>query len=349
MNKMTRVFLILICVLLIAWIPFVVSSPVMLPEVQDGIQFSDESYGDIGSLFFGKAYAEGEVEVEAVPQNEGLDPAPAEWELPLDDFVIPPQGAESNYSEEGYEDSTIRVTLEEIEEEQVRWVIARIQLSSPSQLRTAFSKKAATVSSMAKKNHAIIAINGDYLYNDPKKTTYEVRMGKEIRKDGNGLKDMLLIDDKGDFHIFRNSQGVFEKQKIKNREQWVYIYEGNVVNAFTFGPGLVIDGVVQNMEERDYGYNRNGREPRAAIGQTGELSYVFVLAAATDRDGKTGVNHQQLADMMGKIGCQQAFNLDGGGSAEIVFHDEIYRASPGGKERPQSDMIYVCTLVPEGQ
>ena len=343
MKTPVRILLIVVCALLLIATPFVVSSPVMLPEVQERIQFSEEDEADFGRLFFSTAAAEGELEVESVPQGEGLNPPPAEWELPLDDFTIPPAPAAAGFTENSYEDETIRVTLEEISEEQVKWVIVRIQLSSPSQLRTAYSKKAANISSMAKKNNAVVAINGDYVFNDPAKTTFEVRMGKEIRKDGNGLKDMLVIDDRGDFHLFKNSEGLFERGKNK---KWTYIYQEPVVNAFTFGPALVIDGVVQNMEERDYGYNRNGREPRAAIGQTGELSYVFVLAAATDRDGKTGVNHQELANKMAEIGCLQAFNLDGGGSAEIVFNGEIYRASPGGKERPQSDLIYACTLVP---
>lgn len=342
MKTPVRIILMVVCCALIALAPFVFSSPVMLPEVQEEIQFGGEETGLMRWLI-PAAMAEETVEVETVPQGEGLNPAPAEWELPMDDFTAPPAPDASKFTETGYEDETIRVTLEKQAEEQVVWNIARIQLSSPSQLRTVYSKKNANVSNMAEKNNAVIAISGDYLNNDPQKTTFEVRMGKEIRKKGNGLKDMLIIDDQGDFHLFRNSEGVFQKNK---KNQWEYIYEGSVVNAFTFGPALVIDGVVQDMEERDYGYNRNGREPRAAIGQTGPLSYIFLLAAATDRDGKTGVNHQELADKMGELGCTQAFNLDGGGTAEMVFNGEILRAAPGGKERAQSDIIYVGTLVP---
>lgn len=345
MKTPVRIFLIIVCALMIALMPFIVSSPIMLEEVRDEIQFEDEGDEDFTALFFSKAFAEGAVEIESIPQNDGLNPVPVEWELPMDDFSKMPQPDASKFTENRYEDETIIVTLEEEEADQVKWIIARIQVSSPSQLRTAYSKSPATISKMAKTNNAVIAINGDYLENDPQKTTFEVRMGKEIRKKGNAKKDMLVIDEKGDFHLFKKSEGLFEKN---SKNKWVYIYEGSVVNAFTFGPALVIDGEVQQVDE-GYGYNPNHLEPRSAIGQTGELSYVFVLAASTDRDGKTGVTHQQLAEKMGEIGCMQAYNLDGGGTAEIVFNGVIYRASPGDKERGQSDMIYVGTLVPDGQ
>ena len=315
----------------------------MLPEVQDEILFADDEEEEAGWFLIPHACAEGAVEVESIPEGDGLMPPPAEWELPMNDFTAPPKADSSRFTSNSYEDETLRVTLEEIEEEQVRWVIARIELSSPCQLRTAYAKPAALVSNMAAINNAVIAISGDYMDNNPKKTSYEVRMGKEYRRKSNRLKDMLVIDDQGDFHLYRNSEGLFEKKGNK------VIFDGTIVNAFTFGPALVIDGAVQSMGDREYGYNPDGREPRAAIGQTGKLSYVFVLASASDRNGKTGVNHQELANKMGEIGCLQAFNLDGGGTAEIVFNGEIYRASPGEKERAQSDMIYVGTLVPEGK
>ena len=104
-----------------------------------------------------------------------------------------------------------------------------------------------------------------------------------------------------------------------------------------------MDGAVRTVDA-EYGYNPNGREPRAAIGQTGRLSYV--LAIAEGRGESAGVTQQELANFMGELGCTQAFNLDGGNSAEMIFGETIYKGMPGGAERGLSDIIYFATAVP---
>ena len=48
---------------------------------------------------------------------------------------------------------------------------------------------------------------------------------------------------------------------------------------------------------------------------------------------------------MGALGCQDAFNLDGGGSATMIFNGQYYNAL-GGSPRSMSDIIYFATAVP---
>ena len=187
---------------------------------------------------------------------------------------------------------------------------------------------------MAAKNFAIVAINGDNFANDPQKTTYEYRMGQQIRSKTNKKKDILIIDENGDFHLFVKS----DKAKLSEFEKSGH----QIVNAFTFGPALVIDGEVQKIDG-SYGYNPKGKEPRMAIGQTGPLSYVMGMAEGRNKNSE-GVTQQQLADFMGGLGCVQAFNLDGGNSAEMIFNNAFY-GSRTGNERDQSDIIYFATAV----
>ena len=104
----------------------------------------------------------------------------------------------------------------------------------------------------------------------------------------------------------------------------------------------MIDGAEQQINP-EYGYNPNGKEPRAAIGQLGRLSYV--LAIAKGRGASSGTTHQELAHFMAELGCRQAFNLDGGNSAEMYFHGETYKGQ-AGKERGLSDIIYFATAIP---
>ena len=115
--------------------------------------------------------------------------------------------------------------------------------------------------------------------------------------------------------------------------------------AFTFGPALVKDGQLLELDS-NYGYNPGGREPRAAIGQLGKLSYVMVIIEAQDRSGKSGFSQHKLAEFMAEIGCIQAFNLDGGNSAEMVIGEQNIKGMPGGDERTLSDIIYFATAKP---
>lgn len=357
MKKPARIVLWALCALMILLAPFTLSSPNMLGEVKSLMteDMEEEEYEEGAGLlrfFLSTAAAEeaeaaSDEDAEAAADEEpeaasGEDaeeaPLTSTYELPVD-FSVPPEPNPAGYSENGYEDESIRVRLEDREEDGVLFHLAFVQIASPTQLRTATaaakltSTKAATVSGMAKHNHAVVAINGDNYQDDTAKKSFEYRMTEKIRRKGNKLKDILIIDSKGDFHFFVKSEGVMDFD------------ESEIINAWTFGPALVIDGVVQTVDPK-YGYNPGGKEPRAAIGQTGTLSYVFVIAEGRSSKSE-GISQQKLADFMGSIGCTQAFNLDGGNSGEMVFGETIYKAMPGGSERGLNDIIYFATAVPE--
>ena len=245
------------------------------------------------------------------------------------------------WTEEGYSDETITVRLETRDEDGVIWRIIYVDIAHPSQLRTATagklnSSKVAKPSSMAEGKNAVVAINGDYFSNDPNKTTFEYRQGEKIRNKTNKKKDLLIIDAEGNFHTFIKC-GAEGKAALEK-----YIAEGGtIMDAFTFGPVLVQEGNRLTMD-KNYGYNPNGREPRAAIGQMGELSYVLVVAEGRSSDSD-GVTHQELADFMFELGCSEAFNLDGGNSATLIFHGGFYMNRTASSERAQSDIIYFAS------
>ena len=356
MKMPVRILLLLLCAVLIAALPFTVSSPNMLNGVKNELMNDDgdEDEIDFGRLLFSAAKAEEETETE-VNDDEDLEISETtgdelvsnpEWVLPLD-FTPGQKPNEDLYTENTYEDESIRVRLEQQEmEDGTKMFVAYVQISDPSQLRTGVanpekpqSTRTKTVGTMAKNYNAVIALNGDNYTDKPDKTTFEYRMTKRIRSKSNKQKDILIIDDQGDFHLFVKSQGLkdFPNQLKKEGKK--------LVNAFTFGPALVKDGELLELNT-NYGYNPGGREPRAAIGQMGPLSYVMVIIQTQDRDGKTGMSQGKLAEFMYNLGCVQAFNLDGGNSAEMVFGPQTIKGSPGGDERTLSDIIYFATLQP---
>ena len=328
MKLPVRIALWVLCALMILAVPFVISSPQILEDARWDIEEEMES-GRWG--LFRTAAAESEWE----------DAAPA-YELPIDRTPgMKPNPA--GFTADGYEDESISVRMETLEEDGVVWRIAWVNIASPTQLRTNFYAKKITsdkgygyVTKMAKENNAIVAMNGTAFTRSAQLHSFEVRMKIVRQTKTNKDLDILITDELGDFHVFPKSEGAATFEKDTGHE---------MINAFMFGPALVKDGEVLTIPKKYANYNATGKEPRAAIGQTGPLSYVMVVADGRGNSGSEGCTLQELADYMGKIGCQQAYNLDGGNSAILVFNNEIYNYK--AKERDVNDLIYFATAVPE--
>lgn len=348
MKMPLRILLVVLCAVLIAAIPFIVSSPKMLDNVQVDLMEEDGDEIDFGRLLLSCAAAEEDLEVVELEEGQ-LDPHP-EWALPLD-FTPGNTPDPDLYTEEGYEDETIRVKTEHRQlEEGTTAHIAWIQISDPSQIRTAVanpdkiktSKSTPSISTLAKKYNAVLAVNGDNYNSEAESKPLVYRMTQKVRNNMKSDKrDVLIIDDQGDFHVtVRSRQAVVD---IANQLK----EEGRkLVNAYSFGPTLVKDGELAELNP-DYQYNPNRKNPRTAIGQTGKLSYVVVVVQASDREGRTGLTHAELAGLMKDLGCISAYNMDGGNSSEMVFGPYMWKGSENADERGLNDAIYFATIKPE--
>lgn len=255
------------------------------------------------------------------------------------DFTPGYVAEESNYTEDGYQDETLTVTMERVWIGKAQYNVARVKIADASQLRIGLAapfgkKKTNKISTIARDNHAVVAIGGDYYGNE--EGGYVVRMGEVYRKKPLKSRDMLVTDSKGNFHILKNSDAAQLKELMSA--------EDSIVNVFNFGPALVIDGELQTMPEK-YNYNIDGMEPRCAIGQLGELEYLLVVVDGRDADGSKGCTVAELAQFMYDQGCTQAYNLDGGNSALMYFHGENYSKKSVGAERSVSDIIYFSTGI----
>lgn len=328
MNKTQKFLCAAVAVVLLLILPFSLPSGAMPDDVKtrllEEVWEEDEGEDLFARLFTG-----------ASAEEQPLTPLPI-------DFTPGRKPNKEAFTESGYTDASISLQLETREEDGVVWRLAFVQISHPSQLRTATagslqSSRVAMISAMAKKNNAIIAMNANYMANNPTKTTFEYRMGKKVRSKNNNLKDMLIIDENGDMNLFIG--------KDKMKQIAAFQAEGHeIINAFTFGPALVVDGALRTIP-KDYGYNPNGPEPRIALGQLDALSYVIVLAEGRVEDTKDGVTQQTLAEFMYNLGCMQAYNFDGGNSATLVYNGGYYQQRSENNERAQSDMIYFATLI----
>ena len=240
-----------------------------------------------------------------------------------------------------YEDETLRIHQDHAEQDYSVYHVLYVTIVSPEQLRTATAgpygtKKTAAVSTMAEQNGALAAMNGDFFTN--RSSGYEVRNGEVFRQRFNQNRDLLVIDENGDLCIMPKSDSGLLKAFVEAGHQ--------VVQAFTFGPALVIDGELQKIDGH-YGFAALDNAPRSALGQLGPLAYAMVVVDGRQKGYSRGVPTWKLAAFMADLGCTQAYALDGGGSATLVALGELV-SHPADGERSISDIIYFTSAQSQG-
>lgn len=260
-----------------------------------------------------------------------------DWEM----TTIGREPVQENFTADGYRDESIVVEMKKIEAFDNIFYVAYVKIATPSQLRTGIAgtlknNRTAYVTTLAKSYNAIVAINADNYTSGDVKNGYIVRQTQLYRKSFSKGLDALFIDENGDFHIVKNGQ--------KGQEAALKALKADgheVINSFTFGPALVIDGEKCEIAE-SYQWDRNGSAPRSAIGQLAPLTYVMVQVGERGTDSP-GVSQEQLAQFMADIGCLQAYNMDGGNSSILVFNGSAYSVKK--TERDLKDMIYFCSAA----
>ena len=163
-----------------------------------------------------------------------------------------------------------------------------------------------------------------------------VRNTERIRFNPIAGRETLIIDDKGDFTIIRPTT----KEAFEN-------FEGTVVHAFCFGPGLVVDGeAITDLSKVTMDNGKGKKTQRIAIGQTGPLSYLILTCEGPENPGSVGFDLLQMAALCKELGCINAYNLDGGSSSTVAMRGEKINAVSSNKVRSVSDIIFFATLVP---
>ena len=269
---------------------------------------------------------------------------------------LPPEGAapyapvESALSGDGmsYDDGTmsVKITTDVVQETKIYWV--EVKISDPSQLRTAVAgakgtKAAAQPLTMAKRNNAVLAINGDFYAGHNSGVVY--RMGELLRNVPVYSRDELMIDANGDLTILDVKPGTSSGKIAEGIE--AYMAEHEIRHAFCFGPGLIKDGERLEFDYREKvscGYPT--RAQRMIIAQTGELQYLFLATEGPEQD-EPGLTVPECVDLLMERGdVITAYNLDGGNSTHIILCGEKINAKEFPKSRDIADIIYFATLVP---
>lgn len=84
-----------------------------------------------------------------------------------------------------------------------------------------------------------------------------------------------------------------------------------------------------------------GRHPRAAIGSND--THIFSVVCDGRNDADMGMTLAEMAKTMLNLGCTDALNLDGGGSASLVTDGALLNTPRGdGREYPQGRPIFTA-------
>ncbi len=279
-----------------------------------------------------KVFVEGSPLVTLPP----LDKTETHYTLPID-FSPGKTPLEDGYlGEYEYEDPTIHVKITRGRENETTYFICDVRIADPSQLRTASadgfdSEMTMSGTKIAERMKSVVAINGDYFfYTKPR--GYIVRQGHMYLNKVTGGRDVLLIDEDGDFHIVHKADRNDVREEINGKK---------VINGFFFGPVLVENGVLgKNFKYRDMAFEYYSQ--RMAISQIGKLHYRIVCCESPKR-GSQGMKLEEFARFCLEKGCITAYNLDGGDSTMLYFHGEKINDVDNPNARPLADIIYFAS------
>lgn len=261
----------------------------------------------------------------------------------LSDAPYAPDPAAYLPEDGGYLDGSISVRVETMRAYDTTIQLTWVQVADASQLRTASykkypSKSLARAATIAKREKAVVAINGDYFVH--RKEGYIVRNGEVLRQNYTDLYHSLIIDKSGDFTIFPT-----------NSEEAISSFDGEIMQLMVFGPALVIDGVQQtDFEAKGPGILKEctpqKETQRLAICQMDTLSYLIIATEGPENKDSDGLTMAEFAQLCASLEVKQAFNLDGGSSSTVVLNDKKINSLSTGKVRSIGDILYFVTAVP---
>ena len=118
-----------------------------------------------------------------------------------------------------------------------------------------------------------------------------------------------------------------------------YLDKG-ATQVFAFGPWLISEGKINEKEATEgCGYYEQN-EPLTGLGMVEPYHYIAIVLKGRPKDKYTGAHLSWLAEKMLEYGCTEALNLDGGGTATMMFNGKVVMCGIGdGHLRSMGSMI----------
>ena len=290
-------------------------------------------------------------EVETGWGNNTPDPANPPQAGP-DDSLFIAEGDPLIITDNLYVDEEIRIEISKLRRYDSDVYVADIRLKDPTLLKTALARDKQgnrfgmnikeKTSVIANRVGAILAVNGDFYGSN--ESGYVIRNGvlfrDTLRPAADSGSDLAYFDDlaimwDGSFITFDEKD--FSAKEVKAK---------GAMHVLTFGPTLVKNREIAVDVNAEVGlaWSKTGN-PRCAIGYVSPGHYLIIVVDGRC-DASRGTSLWELADIFRELGAETAYNLDGGGSATMIFNGKLINTpytnwnKPSG-ERRVSDIVYI--------
>lgn len=247
---------------------------------------------------------------------------------PGDKFASRFSNGETILTQNLYRTESVRVQLTAVQKDGISYYLEDIHIRNIRDLRSAFAEDMYGKSvrdwtlSIAASHHAIAAINGDN-YGLGNNQSAVIRNGILFRDRADG--DVLVLFSDGIMKII--PEDLFDGNKL--------IQEG-AYQAWNFGPSLLKEGKALKIFESRI----NKKNPRTAIGYFEPGHYCFVVVDGRQAGYSDGMTMVELSALFESLGCELAYNLDGGKTSVMTFQDRVVnKPFAGGRET--TDIIYI--------
>lgn len=248
-------------------------------------------------------------------------------------------------TENTYTSNEVKIKIDKKEEgegkDKVTYYIADIKIENPDRIKKAFAKDqigtniVEKMSTLSSRNNAILAINGDYY---------------AFRKDGIIISDSQIyrnVPAREGLAIYKDGTMKIYDEKSTTAEELI---ENGVKETMSFGPVLVRNGKADANYET-YAVDGDNlirgniatENPRTGIGYYDKNHYCFIVVDGRKEGYSKGVTLNEFAQIFENLGCELAYNLDGGNSANMYFMNKKVNISsqPGDGEREISDILCI--------
>lgn len=219
------------------------------------------------------------------------------------------------------------------------WYVADVKLNDATALRNAFAKNSFGTNiieyptAIAENVGALFAINGDY---------YGFRDTGIIIRDGVAFRDEPA---RQGLAVMRDGTMVSYDETGTNAAKLI---SDGAWQTLSFGPtlvdgGAVIEGIDTLEIDTNFGnHSIQGTQPRTGLGMIAANHFVFVVVDGRSAGYSNGITMTDFAQLFVDLGARVAYNLDGGGSTQMVFNGSLVNNPLGkNKERGTSDILWI--------
>ena len=182
---------------------------------------------------------------------------------------------------------------------------------------------------IAKSNNAIFAVSGDFTLT--RKQGLVTRNGEVLRTEHDPKYDVGVIYKDGHMETFTAQNAPVEELTT----------DPNVWQILGFGPELLDENGQVKTSFNDP-KSVSPANIRNAVGyyEPGHFCFVYVPPYKVRKD-RTCLDMESLSKLFYSLGCVRAYNLDGGGTADMYFNGKLVSEKGMGQTRRNHDIYYI--------